>query len=216
MFKLVIFDLDGTLVNSIFDLGDSVNTVLKAQGLRTYGYEDFKHFVGNGTRKLIERALPEDMRTDENIDRFHAQFSLEYRKHCLDKTRPYDGITELVEKLRQAGIRTAVASNKPDEFSRYIVEKTFGRESFDIVMGKREGKPTKPDPAIIYDILSALDIPPSQAVVAGDSDVDVFTAHNADLACIGCEWGFRGREELEKAGADFIIGSPEEMSGLII
>lgn len=216
MYKLVIFDLDGTLVNSIFDLGDSVNAVLEAHGLMTYGYEDYKHFVGNGTRKLIERVLPEDMRNDETIDSFHSQFALQYQKRCLDKTRPYEGIPAVLDELRQLGIKTAVASNKPDEFSRFIVKNIFGDGCFDIVIGKREDRPTKPDPAIINDILTALGTDPSQAVIAGDSDVDVFTAHNAGLKCIGCEWGFRGRQELENAGADFIIGSPKEMTALII
>ena len=214
MFKLVIFDLDGTLVNSIFDLGDSVNYVLEEEGLPCFDYETYKHFVGNGTAKLIERALPEGMRTKENIESFHKRFAEQYQKRCLDKTKPYEGIPKVLESLKEKGIKIAVASNKPDQFAGFIVRSIFGEGYFDMVLGKREGVPTKPDPAIINDILAELGAEAEQTLIVGDSDVDVITAHNAGIKCIGCEWGFRGREELETAGADIIISRPEELNEL--
>jgi phosphoglycolate phosphatase len=214
MYKLLIFDLDGTLVNSISDLGDSVNAVLEEEKLPTFDYEAYKHMVGNGTAKLIERALPEKMRTDDNIREFHRRFAQQYQKRCLDKTRPYEGIDKALTFLKERSVKLAVASNKPDEFARSIVSGLFGEGVFDIVTGKREGVPTKPDPAIINDILSKTGVSPDETLIAGDSDVDVYTAHNAGIKCIGCEWGFRGREELEQAGANFIISRPEELTEL--
>ncbi|MBR1423138.1 MAG: HAD family hydrolase [Ruminococcus sp.] len=214
MYKLVIFDLDGTLVNSLFDLGDSVNAVLEEEGLPTFDYEAYKYMVGNGTVKLIERALPDNMRTKDNIEAFHRRFAEQYQRRCLDKTRPYVGIDKALSFLKSSSVKLAVASNKPDEFAKFIVSNVFDDGTFDIVIGKREGVPTKPDPAIINDILSAAKVPPEETLIAGDSDVDVFTAHNAGIKCIGCEWGFRGRDELEQAGADFIISRPEELTEL--
>ncbi|WP_295210851.1 HAD family hydrolase [Ruminococcus sp.] len=211
MKKLYIFDLDGTLVNSIFDLGDAMNAVLEKYGYPTFGYDSYKHFVGNGTLKLVERALPEDKRTEENIKAYHAEFSEEYNKRCVSRTRPYEGIGEVIEALRAEGKLTAVASNKPDKFVKYIVGEIFKNGEFDMVAGKKDGVPTKPAPDIIYNILETLGVKAQEAVIIGDSDVDVMTAKNSGLQCIGCQWGFRGREELERAGADFIAAKPADI-----
>lgn len=215
MKKLYIFDLDGTLVNSLYDLSDAMNTVLKKYGYPVHDAEKYKYFVGNGTLKLVERAVPESERTDERIRSLHSEFSEEYTKRAVEKTRPYDGMVQLLNKLKGNGCLLAVASNKPDKFSKYIVETLFGTEIFDIISGKKEDMPAKPAPDIIFDILNRLDVSAENAVMAGDSDVDVLTAHNAGLKCIGCTWGFRGRRELAEAGADIIADDPAEIWNLI-
>ncbi|MGN1114688.1 MAG: HAD family hydrolase [Oscillospiraceae bacterium] len=215
MYKLIIFDLDGTLINSIYDLADAINTSLEELKYPTHPLEKFYYFVGNGALKLCERALPADHRTDEEIKRLSEMFNQRYHKNCVSKTKPYEGICELLNKLKEKGVKLAVASNKPDQFSKYIVESIFGTQVFDCVIGKRDGCPTKPDPRIVNDILEQMNIDRQQAIFAGDSDVDVMTAHNAELKCIGCVWGFRGEDELKKAGADFLAYKPSDFLEII-
>ncbi len=215
MIQLAVFDLDGTLADSIADLADAVNHSLAEHGYPVHTVEEYRHFVGNGAKKLIERSLPAG--TDEKIrDEVHAGFSAYYREHCLDKTKPYPGMAELVAGLREKGIRCAVASNKPDEFSKEIVRVLFGSSSFDLVRGKLDGVPTKPQPDILFGIAETLGADIADAVMIGDSNVDVETAHNAGIKCIGCEWGFRGREELISAGADLIASTAEDIYRLIV
>lgn len=209
--KLIIFDLDGTLVNSIFDLADATNIVLERHGMPAHDVEEYKHFVGNGTLKLIERAVPENVRTQETVQQLHKEFSEEYNKRAVAKTRPYDGIKQVLETLSADDCMLAVASNKPDKFTGFIVETLFGRDTFDMICGKKEGVPTKPAPDIIYGIMNSLDAQKDNTVIVGDSDVDVLTAHNAGLKCIGCCWGFRGESELKNAGADIIAQKPEDI-----
>lgn len=214
MIRLAIFDLDGTLVDSICDLADSVNKALADGGYPTHPYESYRRFVGNGAKKLIERAMPKGA-PDSECERIHAAFSENYKERCLNKTRPYDGIIELLDRLREGGIKCAVASNKPDSFSKHIVTELFGGGRFDLVLGKRDGVGVKPSPDIVNDIMSALGCTAEQSVMIGDSDVDVLTAHNAGLPCIGCTWGFRGKAELENAGADMTADSPDDIDKLI-
>ncbi|MBQ8966973.1 HAD family hydrolase [Ruminococcus sp.] len=211
MKKLYIFDLDGTLVDSLYDLADAVNTVLKAHGFDGHEYEKYKYFVGNGTLKLIERALPEDSRSPEMINSLHAEFTVQYEAHLADKTKAYAGIKELISALKSRRAKLAVASNKPDKFTKIIVEQTFGKGTFDVVLGKREGVPTKPAPQIMEDILKAAGVKAEDSIHSGDSNVDVATAHNAGIACIGCTWGFRTEEELAEAGADMTAHRPEDI-----
>lgn len=215
MKKLYIFDLDGTLVNSIYDLADAMNSVLGKYGYPVHDTEKYKYFVGDGTLKLVERAIPESERTEEKIAGLHSEFSEEYTKRAVEKTRPYDGIVQLLNKLKESGCLLSVASNKPDKFSRFIVETLFGTEIFDMISGKKEGVPTKPAPDIVFDIMKRLGVSAENTVMAGDSNVDVYTAHNAGLKCIGCTWGFRGRRELTEAGADMIADNPAEIWDLI-
>lgn len=216
MIKTAIFDLDGTLINSLADLADATNAGLARMGLPTHPAEKYRFFVGNGARKLCERVLPEELRTEEKISELQALFSEEYAKNCLNKTRPYEGIKELITDLGKAGVACAVASNKPDAFSKELISELFGEGQFALVTGKREGVPVKPAPQIVFNILSELGAQPDSAVFIGDSSVDVETAHNAGLECIGCTWGFRGEPELRSAGADHIARSAEDVFEIVM
>lgn len=216
MYKLAVFDLDGTLVDSVCDLADAVNTALAERGYPVHDTEKYYLFVGNGTLKLCERALPEDKRSDAEISSLHTRFAEIYGRICINKTHPYEGIPELIDRLGERGVRCAVASNKTDSFSREIVSALFEKGSFDLVMGKRDGVPTKPQPDIVYNIANELGMDLKAAVMIGDSSVDVRTAHNAGIKCIGCTWGFRGEQELRDAGCDHIAHTPEDIYKLII
>ena len=215
MIKYIIFDLDGTLVNSIYDLADSVNYVLKQNGYAEHPLESYYYFVGNGTLKLIERALPEDKRTANEIERVHSQFAERYSQNYLNKTIPYKGINELLDELDKRGIKYSVASNKTDIFTQEIINGLFPNNRFDVIIGKREENPTKPDPKIIYDILNGKNLTLDEILVVGDSGVDIETGHNACLKAVGCLWGFRDERELKEAGADYIISKPMELFEII-
>lgn len=212
MIRLIIFDLDGTLVNSIFDLANAVNSALNDMGFPVHEVKEFYQFVGNGTIMLAKRALPEGNRTDDEVNRLHTLFAKNYQECCLDKTRPYDSIVDTVNKLKEKHkFKLAVASNKTDIFAKHIVDSLFGKDTFDAVVGKNDDTPAKPDPTMIFDVMERFGIDKSEVIFVGDSNVDVATAHNAGIKCIGCEWGFRGRDELLKAGADYIIDTPQKI-----
>lgn len=215
MIKYIIFDLDGTLVNSIYDLADSVNYVLRENGYSEHPIDSFYYFVGNGTLKLIERALPEDKRTANEIERVHSQFAERYSQNYLNKTVPYNGIKELLAELDKREIKYAVASNKTDVFTQEIINDLFKKNQFDVIMGKREENPTKPNPKIIYDILEGKNLTINEILVVGDSSVDIETGHNAKLRAVGCLWGFRDKKELIESGADFMISHPMELIEII-
>ncbi len=215
-FDLAIFDLDGTLVNSLDDLGNAVNKALEEFGYPKHEMEKYRFFVGNGAAKLCERALPEDKRTPEETARLLKRFGEIYGENCFVLTAAYDGIPEMLEKLDLAGVTCAVASNKPDEFSQVVVSKLLDMEHFALVMGKREGVPTKPSPDIINNIISELGMKKENAIVIGDSCVDVQTAHNSGLECIGCNWGFRGEKELKDNGCEYIAYKPEDILKIIL
>ena len=176
MIKTVLFDLDGTLLNTIDDLADAGNWVCTQNGWPTFTVEQFKHMVGNGIPKLVERFSPEDARSQEQLAATLAQFSARYDAHKEDKTAPYAGIPELLDTLRANGIQCAVFSNKADAFCGKIIDHYFGTGRFDAVRGSRPGVPTKPDPAA--------------TLFVGDSDVDILTGHNAGLPALGVLWGF--------------------------
>lgn len=207
MYKLVIFDLDGTLVNSLEDLGNACNSALEKFGYPTHPMDSFRYFVGDGVPMLIRRALPESERSEENIARVKAVFDEIYGRNYNVCTRPYDGITELLDKLKAEGILIAVASNKPDNFTQTIVTGMFG-DTFSYVSGKKEGFEKKPDPQIALHIMEKLGVSPKDVLFAGDSSVDMQTAHNAGCDCIGCVWGFRTLKELTDNKATYIANSP--------
>ncbi|MCD7771394.1 MAG: HAD-IA family hydrolase [Oscillospiraceae bacterium] len=215
--KTVIFDLDGTLVNTAEDLGDSVSAALIELGLPTHTIAEYISFVGNGTLMLVKRSLPENLREDEELlNRAHDLFCDHYSKHYLDKSRVYDGIPEVVKTLKDSGLKLYVLTNKPYQFASAIIESCFPDGTFDLVAGSGQGFPRKPDPSYENYIAEFSGASKSEIIHIGDSGTDIETAHNAGLRCIACTWGFRSQESLIEAGADFIVQKPEEILGIVL
>ena len=215
---LLIFDLDGTLLNTIADLGTACNHALQALGYPTHSIEEYPHLVGNGVNKLIERALPAAAKTSEEqmhalILQMRAEFIPFYNAHNLDLTRPYEGITETLQALKASGYRLAVASNKYQEATAKVVAHFFP-DTFDVVFGERVGVERKPNPQIVYDIQQAL-YGDSKALpdtlYIGDSLVDIATARNASLPVAACTWGFVAADELAAAQPDYLLNQPQEL-----
>ena len=215
---IIIFDLDGTLLNTIDDLGYACNYALGRCGFSTHPIEEYPRMVGNGINNLIRRALPQTEQTEENILRVREHFVPYYDAHNCDYTRPYEGIPELLNTLKAQGHRLAVASNKYQAATEKIVSHFFPG-IFDVILGERDGIPRKPNPQIVYDIekilssLSANDLSTlSEAVLyLGDSLVDRDTAANAGVPFIACSWGFVSRQALTEAGVPRIIDQPQEL-----
>jgi phosphoglycolate phosphatase len=212
--KLVVFDLDGTLINSLEDLADSANHVLIQHGFPTHPVDAYRYFVGDGVRKLIERILPEEEQTDTRIEQCKAEFVAYYKIHMEDKTSVYPGITELLKVLKERGLKIAVATNKVHVAVAPLMAKYFPGIHFDSLIGQREGVPVKPAPQIMYDILKETGCQPSEALHVGDTATDMQLAHNAGVESVGVLWGYRPLEELQEAGADHIIRVPEELLAL--
>lgn len=210
---IAIFDLDGTLADTLCDLADATNFALEKLGYPTHPYESYNQFVGNGVQKLCYRALPDDKKDD--AEKLLEIFSEYYGKHFLDKTNLYDGMKKCLDILTENNVTLAVATNKPQNFARQIVSKLLPEFDFVKVLGGCSERPKKPDTAIINEILSELP-EDNHVFMIGDSNVDIQTAKNAKISSIGCAWGFRGREELENAGADFIAEKSEDIAGFIL
>ncbi len=212
MIKLIIFDLDGTLLNTIDDLGDSCNFILEKRGFPIHPLNDYKYFIGSGVSKLIERALPETNRNPKFIEELREEFVGYYSEHSEEKTAPYPGVMEMLKKLHSEGIKLAVASNKFDSGTKALIEKYFGDIPFVSVLGQREGVPIKPDPKIVYDIMEISGIQNKEEILyVGDTGTDMKTAVNSGIKAIGVLWGFRPEEELEKNGSDYLIEAPDEI-----
>ena len=214
---LLIFDLDGTLINTIDDLGQACNHALSACGFPTHKIEDYPRLVGNGINKLIERALPEEHRNEATVLRLREYFVPFYDQHNCDLTRPYDGIPELLKALKAAGHTLAVASNKYQAATEKIVAHYFPN-TFDVVLGEREGIPRKPDPQIVWDIihrLSPLASNLSPIYYVGDSLVDAETAKAAKLPFVACTWGFCTKEQLQTAQPNYMVSHPSEILGCL-
>lgn len=212
-YKITVFDMDGTILNTLDDLKDSLNFTLDHFGYPKRTLEEVRRFVGNGIMKLIERGVPAGT-SEEKIKEAYSFFIEYYSAHCADKTKPYTGITELLKKLRKDGIKTAVVSNKADIAVKELCDKYF-KGLFDISIGEREGVRRKPAPDSVNEVLNQLGFSREEAVYIGDSDVDVETAKNADMVCIGVEWGFRDRKLLIEKGADYIVSDTEELYKLL-
>jgi phosphoglycolate phosphatase len=219
---LIIFDLDGTLINTIDDLGQACNHALSACGFPTHKTEDYPQLVGNGINRLIERALPEEHRDEATVLRLREYFVPYYDAHNCDLTRPYDGIPELLQSLKAAGHTLAVASNKYQAATEKIVAHFFPG-TFDVVLGERIGVPRKPDPQIVYDILSLLH-PVSSSILKeeleevlyiGDSLVDAETAHAAKATLVLCTWGFCTEQQLRTAQPKYMIQHPSELLNIL-
>lgn len=213
MMTTAIFDLDGTIADTIEDLADAVNYGLRKLNCPEHDINSYKQFVGNGAMKLCIRALPDDKK--DMAEKLHDLFREYYDIHYLDKTRLYDGISDVIRTLSDNGVILAVATNKPQDAARKIVAKLLPDVKFVKVLGGCDERPKKPDSAIINEILSGL--PEDNTVyMIGDSNVDIQTAKNCGLISIGCTWGFRGRQELESEGADFIAEKSEDITKIIL
>lgn len=212
MIKTCVFDLDGTLIDSIEDLAISTNKVLQKRNLKTHDLDIYKQFVGNGVKTLISKALGEKHQDclSECVDEFFCI----YENNCFEKTKIYDGISELLDSLYSHNIVIGIVTNKPHTIAVKIVEELFGNK-ITYVYGQQDNFPKKPDPYFIAQILSDLDISKEECLYIGDSDVDIETGKNAGVKTIGVSWGFRGRAELTKAGADYIVDYPFEIGDIV-
>lgn len=215
MKKLVIFDLDGTLLNTIADLAQSTNHALTLLGFPTHEENAYNFMVGNGINKLFERALPEGNKSEENVLRMRKEFITFYDQHNTDKSRPYSGIPELLQSLNRQGIMIAVASNKYHEATLKLVNHYFPDIPFVAVYGQREGILPKPDPTIVLDILLKTNVNKEHVLYVGDSGVDMQTAIHAGVASCGVTWGFRPRAELESFKPDYVVYKPEEIIAIL-
>ena len=213
--RLIVFDLDGTLLNSLEDLADSANWVLEQHGFPTHPVDAYRYFVGDGVRKLIERILPQEERTEARIEQCRQEFVAYYKVHMEDKTSVYEGITELLVELKNRGLKIAVATNKVHIAVKPLMEKYFPEIRFDSMIGQREGVPVKPAPQIMYDILKETGCKPSETLHIGDTATDMQLAHNAGITPVGVLWGYRPLEELQKAGARYIIEHPLELLEIV-
>lgn len=209
MKKLVIFDLDGTLLNTIADLGNSVNYALGEMGFTPHSLSSFRFMVGNGVRRLIQRAHVDA--DEETVNKLLAYFRKHYDEHNCDLTEPYQGVPELLHELNDRGIKMAVASNKYQSATEKIVKHYFPDIPFVAICGQVEGRASKPDPSIIFHILNECPTPKCDVLMIGDSAVDMETAHRAAIECIGVTWGFRPVSELRKAYADHIASLPSDI-----
>ena len=215
MKKLVIFDLDGTLLDTIADLAESANYALKQLGYPTHPVDAIRTFVGNGINKLLERALPAPEQTEENVMRMRSHFVPYYDIHNADLSQPYPGIVSLLEELQAKGIQIAVASNKYQEATVKLVKQYFPTIDFVEILGQREGINVKPDPTIVFDILEKAHVNKEDVLYVGDSGVDMQTAINAGINAVGVTWGFRPRAELESFQPMGLIDKAEELLGFI-
>ncbi len=215
MKRLVIFDLDGTLLNTIDDLGTATNYALEKAGFPSHPLAAYPAMVGNGVKKLLERALPSGMDTDEQIERVRVFFREYYDMHCADHTKPYPGIPQLLDTLQAMGVKLAVASNKYRDAVRALIDRFFPAIEWAAVEGQKEGVPVKPDPSIVFDILSQSPTPKADVLYVGDSGVDMETARRACVDSVGVTWGFRPMTELKAYHADHIINTPEAILDIV-
>lgn len=209
MKELVIFDLDGTLLNTIADLGAAANYALKKWNYTEHSISSYNYMVGNGVRRLLEKAAPDA--DSERIEEMLKDFREHYDEHCTDRTKPYPGITGLLESLVAKGIKVAVASNKYQAAVDKIISHYFPQIPFVVVRGEQEGFPKKPDPSIVFAVLGDCPTPKNNVMMVGDSAVDMETARRACIESVGVTWGFRPVSELRAAYADTIVGEPDEI-----
>ena len=217
MKKLVIFDLDGTLLNTIGDLADAVDYVMRSRNLPEHTNAEYRQMVGGGIKRLVERALPEELAKNEQyVEECVTQFRRYYVDNIDRHTIPYEGMPELLRKLQSMGIKLAVASNKFQHGTDRLVAKFFGDIDFVAVEGNREGAPLKPDPEIVNNILRIAGINREECIMVGDSGIDIRTAKAANIDSIGVSWGFRFAEELYDAGATIVATTMEELERALL
>ncbi len=217
MTKLAIFDLDGTLLNTVEDLGNATNYALEQCGFPTYPIESYYQMVGRGIYNMFRAALPSEYATEDNVQKMASYFLPYYDAHKCDFTRPYDGIMEMLKTITGKGVRLAVASNKYQDGAEKLVKHFFGEYDFVKILGQREGQPIKPDPAIVDQVLAELpSVTKDETVYVGDSNVDMQTGVNAEVRTIGVTWGFRSREELAAFNPSAIVDTAEALADEIL
>ena len=212
-YRLAIFDMDGTILDTIQDLTEALNHTLRAYSLPEHSVSEVMFMVGNGIHKLIERAVPEGV-SGELIEKVYTDYLPYYQEHCADATKPYKGIVSIIQRLRSLGILTAVVSNKKDAAVSELCEIYF-KDCFDAAVGERDGMQRKPAPDSVFEILKKLGVRKEDAVYIGDSDVDLKTAENAGMDVIAVTWGFRSKEFLAEHGATVFARTPEDLIALI-
>jgi phosphoglycolate phosphatase len=211
----VVFDLDGTLLDTLEDLADSMNAALASLSLATHPVDAYRYFVGDGVVNLARRALPEDQRDDGVLERAVQLMRDEYQKRWDAKTRPYAGVGEMLAGLSARGVKMGVLTNKPQEFAELCVQRLLPRERFDIVQGVTDEVPPKPNATGLRRVIECFDLPLDACLYVGDTNTDMVTAGGAGLFSVGVTWGFRPREELEGSGARAIIDRPIELLDLL-
>jgi len=215
-FKAVVFDLDGTLLDTLKDLAQSMNRVLEKNGLPTHPEDRYKYFVGDGASKLVWRAVPEELRNKQDVlKRLHEEFLKDYAENWDVNTRLYPGISDMLDQLSAKDLKLAVLSNKPHEFTKLCVERFLDKWNFDLVLGDRPGIPRKPDPAGALEIAETFGVAPKSCLYLGDTSIDMTTATRAGMFPVGVLWGFRDRQELEDSGARAIVAKPQEVLELL-
>jgi phosphoglycolate phosphatase len=210
-FKGVIFDLDGTLVNSLEDIADSMNTILQNHNFPIHSLQSYKHFIGNGIRNLVYKTVPDENRNETTINECYDLMIEEYRTNAINKTKPYDGITGLLDELVSRNIKLAVFSNKADEFTKNIVHTLLPEWKFEAIVGFSVDAHKKPNPFVALQISQKFGVSPEEIIYVGDSGVDMQTANNAGMYAVGALWGFRTKEELTSNGAMYLINKPWDL-----
>ena len=214
MIKAVLFDLDGTLADSLIDLAAATNYAIGKFGYPARETECYKYFAGDGMAKMIERALPDCAGDEATVSKIMPVFLEYYGEHYCDNTKPYAGMIDLIDALKRRGILVAVVTNKAQEMADKVAGKLYGKR-FDLIIGKREGIPAKPDPAAALIAMKELGVTPEECIFVGDSKMDVKTGVNSGAYPVGVLWGFRKRDELISGGAKKLINSPEELLAII-
>ncbi len=215
-FKAVIFDLDGTLLDTLEDLANSMNRVLSRNKLPTHPVESYKYFVGDGASTLVRRVLPFEVESPEGVfERLLREFLEDYSNNWDVATKPYPGIDKLIKGLERKGLKMAILSNKPHKFTKLCVKRFLNDFTFNEVFGERPGVPRKPDPQGAIELAERLEVTPSQCIYLGDTSIDMKTAVAAGMYPVGVLWGFRDKEELLKSGAKRLISHPEELFELL-
>ena len=210
-FRATIFDLDGTLLDTLDDIANAANSVLAARGFATHPNPNYRTFIGEGVVKLMLRALPETQRDEATVHACVGAYVQEYERTWNALTKPYPGVPEMLDALEVRGLKLAVLSNKPDRFTQRCVDELLAKWAFDVVLGASDQFPRKPDPASAIETAKRLGVAPAECLYVGDSGIDMQTARAAHMCAVGALWGFRGREELLKDGAQFLINKPSEV-----
>lgn len=209
MSKAILFDLDGTLVNSIYDIAAAMNYALESLDQPTFTTEQYYKMVGNGMKNLCRRALAEDKQA--LLEELLARYNARYLSHCCDETRVYDGVPQLLRELKSQGYQLALITNKPAGQAKNVMDTLLPDVPLDVIWGQQPPFAVKPDPAVYFHVCKLLGVKPEETVYCGDSDVDIQFAHNAGAKGLGCLWGFRGEAELKAAGADLLAKTPLEI-----